>query len=70
MEFKKYRRKQLSEMREWVPGDDMTGIMVSDVDKANGSPASGDMIARNPENHDDQWLVALKFFDANYEECK
>jgi hypothetical protein len=25
------------------------------------------MIARNPKNHDDQWLVAAKYFADNFE---
>jgi len=26
------------------------------------------MIARNPENHKDQWYVARKYFEDNFEE--
>lgn len=66
-EFRRYRRKQIAELRPWVPGDDMTGVSVSDVDVANGSPRDGDMIARNPTNHADQWLVAAKYFADNFE---
>ncbi len=36
-------------------------------DLANGSPKSGDMIARNPKNHNDQWLVAEQYFKDNFE---
>jgi len=32
-----------------------------------GSPKEGDMIARNPKNHADQWLVAKKYFEDNLE---
>jgi hypothetical protein len=42
-------------------------VSISDFDKANGSPKPGDMIARNPERHDDQWLVAAKYFRDNFE---
>lgn len=28
----------------------------------------GDMIARNPKNHKDQWLVAKEYFNDNFEE--
>jgi len=31
-----------------------------------GSPKEGDMIARNPANHKDQWLVAAKYFKENF----
>jgi uncharacterized protein YozE (UPF0346 family) len=27
------------------------------------------MIARNPKNHDDQWLVAKQYFEDNFEPC-
>ena len=63
-EFKQYRRKGLSEMREYIPGEDMTGISVSDADKALDT-LEGGMIARNPKNHADQWYVAKKYFEDN-----
>ena len=63
-EFKQYRRTGLSEMRPYIEGGDTTGtINVSKEDLANGSPKAGDMIARNPKNHNDQWLVSEKYFD-------
>jgi hypothetical protein len=34
---------------------------------AAGSPKSDDMIARNPANHAEQWLVAAAYFAANFE---
>lgn len=67
MSFKSYRRKQIAELRPYVQGEPMDGISVSDVDKAAGSPKEGDMIARNPKNHDDQWLVAAQYFNDNFE---
>lgn len=42
-------------------------ISISDEDLRNGSPKSGDMIARNPKNHKDQWLVAEQYFKDNFE---
>jgi hypothetical protein len=66
-DFKPYRRKQIAELRPWLPDDDMTGISVSAVDRAAGSPKAGDMIARNPKNHADQWLVAAAYFADNFE---
>jgi len=64
--FKKYRRKQIAEMADWEPGYDMTGVSVSDVDKAAGSPKTGDKIARNPKNHNDKWLVSAAYFAENF----
>lgn len=66
-EFVQYRRKQIAELRPWSPGDDMTGISVSVEDRKAGSPKAGDMIARNPKNHADQWLVAAAYFADNFE---
>jgi hypothetical protein len=68
MNYKKYRRTGLSELTEWYAGFDMTGVSVSEQDVLNGSPKSGDMIARNPKNHDDKWLVAKQYFIDNLEE--
>ena len=66
-EFKNYRRTQIAEMTPWVEGFDMSGVSVSAPDKEAGSPKAGDMIARNPKNHDDQWLVAAQYFADNFE---
>lgn len=66
-EYKQYKRKGLSEMTPWVEGFDMTGVSVSEADKENGSPLPGDMIARNPNDHDDKWLVAKAYFEENLE---
>ena len=68
--FKKYRRKSVSEMMEWEEGMDLTSVSISNVDLENGSPKEGDMIARNPNNHDDKWLVAKQYFLDNLEEIK
>jgi len=66
--FKKYRRTQIAEMTPWVPGFNMDRVSVSAPDKEAGSPKDGDMIARNPKNHDDQWLVAADYFADNFDE--
>ena len=42
-------------------------VSISDADLLNGSPKIGDMIARNPKNHKDQWLVAEQYFKDNFE---
>jgi hypothetical protein len=66
--FRKYRRTNIAEMRPYEEGDLLdTAISISQADLDNGSPKPGDMIARNPENHADQWLVAKKYFRANFE---
>jgi len=57
-------------MMTWEEGVDMDGISVSDADKEAGSPKEGDMIARNPKNHNDMWLVAKQYFEDNLEAIK
>ena len=66
-EFKKYRKSALAEMRPHVPGENLDGVSISEEDAEGGSPKAGDMIARNPTNHADLWLVSAEFFAANYE---
>lgn len=66
-EFVRYRRSQIAELRPYVGGEDMAGISISAPDREAGSPKAGDMIARNPKNHHDQWLVAAQYFADNFE---
>lgn len=67
-QFIKYRRTQIAEMRPYEAGEVLDErISISATDRENGSPKPGDMIARNPKNHDDQWLVAAKYFAENFE---
>ena len=55
-------------MREYVEGEILPSkVSISEADKLNGSPKLGDMIARNPLNHEDQWLVAKDYFEQNLE---
>jgi len=42
-------------------------VSISQADRENGSPKIGDMIARNPKNHKDQWLIAREYFNDNFE---
>lgn len=77
--FKQYRRKQIAELRPYVVGEDLAvtlrdrdgmmriGVSISEVDQKAGSPKDGDMIARNPKNHVNQWLVAAQYFADNFE---
>ena len=65
--FAKYRRTTIAELRPYVEGEDLSGVHVGEHDKAAGSPRVGDMVARNPANHNDQWLVAQAYFEQNFE---
>ena len=67
-EFRRYRRKQIAELRPYSPGEQLSErVSISEADREAGSPRAGDMIARNPANHDDQWLVAKEYFETNFE---
>lgn len=65
----RYHNKPIvAEMIAWTPGFDMAGVSVSDVDKAAGCPKDGDMIRRNPDDHNDRWLVNAAFFKKNFDD--
>ena len=67
-EFQKYRRKQIAELRPFQEGEQLSAnVSISQADKDAGSPKPGDMIARNPKNHEDMWLVAKQYFEDNFE---
>jgi hypothetical protein len=69
-EFTQYRRTQIAEMTPWSPDIrdlDLTIVSISKPDREAGSPKEGDMIARNPKNHADMWLVAAQYFADNFE---
>ena len=63
MNWKMYRKTALQEMRSYIPGEDLTGISVNKEDV----PELGGMVARNSDNHADQWYVAKDFFENKYE---
>lgn len=65
-EFKKYARKGISEIRPYIPGENLSGISVAVGD----IPIAGGMIARNPTDHQDQWYVNEQYFKDNFEEVK
>jgi hypothetical protein len=68
--YKAYRRKNASvEMRPFVPGERLPGhVVITKLDRDNGSPKRGDMIVRNRLDFEDQWLIAAKYFKDNFEE--
>jgi hypothetical protein len=66
--FKPYRRKQIAQIRPYEPGETLPAdVSISEADRRNGSPKAGDMIARNPKNHADQWLISAAYFADNFE---
>lgn len=67
-DWNQYKRKGLSEMRPYTEGEILDPrVSISQADLENGSPKVGDMIARNPKNYEDMWLVAADYFNDNLE---
>ena len=64
-EWKKYRKSTVTEMIPWSADVSMDAITVGVEDRAD-HPRLGDMVARDPANPSDMWLVVKEFFEANY----
>jgi hypothetical protein len=46
----------------------MAGVTIGELDKNNGSPRDGDVIARNADgNPKDRWLISAETFQLTYE---
>lgn len=65
-EWKEYLKKNVTEMRPYVEGESLAMISV----KEDHEPQEGDMIARNPLDMTDKWLVSAEYFKENYVEKK
>jgi len=63
--MKMYRKKNMQQMRPYIPGEPLLGVSVSPED----TPEKGGMIAVSADNPKDQWYVAKAFFEKNYEEA-
>lgn len=70
-EWQKYRRTNIAEMRPVIPGEDFKGVSISGPDAGlmvtDRAEFDRGFVARNPQNHDDQWYVARAYFEANFE---
>jgi hypothetical protein len=65
--WQKYERlPQTTEMRPWTPSVDMDRVSISPEDKGRGHPKEGGMIARDKENHDDQWYIREAYFQRHF----
>jgi hypothetical protein len=63
MEWKKYKKHKVQLMRDYVLGEDLTGISIADKDL----PAEeGGKIARDEAGN--MWYVSPEFLKANYTE--
>lgn len=75
MEWTNYRKKGSTPMVEYKDFITFAGqlpdkVSISEADKDNGSPKEGDMIARNPDDPDDMWLISKEYFEENYTEVE
>lgn len=63
-----YNRKSIpAEMFPYIDGQDLSAVSIGDDDRDNGSPKEGDMIARDPSNHGDMWLVNASYFAEKFD---
>lgn len=63
--FKEYHNIQTKEIRPYVKGEDLTGISITEgIDPVKDKG----YIARDPNNHEDQWYITKKFFKENFAE--
>ena len=62
-----YRKTALQELAPWTEDIPMDLVSVSAADVEKGSPKVGDMLACNPDDVCDWWLIEEKFFKDNYE---
>lgn len=63
--FKRYKRKGLAECRPYIKGESLTYVSISDADDPINDV--GGMVARNPDNHEDQWYIAGEYFRTNFD---
>ncbi|MGD1831008.1 MAG: hypothetical protein ACPKM1_15715 [Spirochaetaceae bacterium] len=61
-EWKKYRKTAVQEMRNYIPGEDLTGVSVAPGE----TPKLGGKIAR--DNQGSRWYVSPEFVSENYSE--
>lgn len=71
--YKQYRRIGFTEARPVtveeiakIIEENPERISISEEDIKNGSPKLGDMIAQNPLNTNDKWLISEEYFQKNF----
>jgi len=68
-EWRVYARRGLIEAIdavEFLRANPSVKVSIADEDSRNGSPKEGDMIARNPTNNYDMWLINKDYFAKHY----
>ena len=64
--FQPHTKTATTLIREYVVGEDLTGVSISPADKANGHPKQGDMIGRAKDDETDLWLINQGYYKENY----
>ena len=62
--WKQYTKASEIEATPWTEDFDMSKLASQPKDP----PKRGDMIARNPKDRDDMWLISAEYFKANYKD--
>jgi len=62
-----YRKTALQELHPWTTDTPMALVSISASDAEKGCPKPGDMIACNPDDVTDWWLIEEQFFKDSYE---
>jgi hypothetical protein len=65
--FRRYRRKQIAELRPYELGETLEGVSVGVEDRKAGSPKKGDMIAGTQRTTQISGWSAQKYFADNFE---
>lgn len=64
--FQPHTKTQTTLIRHYEVGEDLTGVSISEADKANGHPKEGDMIGRSRTDENDLWLINADYYKENY----
>ena len=63
--FQPYKQHSTKYARPYEDGEDVSHVSISEPDRANGSPKVGDLIAINPADETDQWLISAQYAEEN-----
>ena len=63
MEYIKVRKKTITEVREYILGEDMASIS---IDKGINPEIDMGMIARDPSNPNDRWYLMRDYYEENF----
>lgn len=62
--FMTFRRIGTAQLRRYVPGEDISHVRVA---LGTGPVPISGWIARDPDNHSDQWFVTDRYFYKNFD---